>query len=734
LEFAFSHNDTYILTLYKDTMSPVFETIFPSNFTYYNSRPILKISYLDPNLQTIYYKIGTSIIYILNNTEQLLDSSIWNGLIEGPFTIEFYANDTFGYASNSVNLTLIKDTTIPLITINSPLNNTYYSAPPDMDIDAFDIYIDSVWYSIMGTEVLLSGGSEPLDMSIWNGLGQGEFEVYIFVNDSAGNINSSLFLTLYKDTLGPFVIVNSPINNTYWNSYPIFNVAAYDFNLLSISYKVLIYAPIALVNNTDVEFNNAIWDFFVTEGALNIQLIARDTLGNVNDSITLTIYKDTVEPAITINLPQPNDIFGQTAPSFDISINEDNLNFTWYTLVGESLNFTFSGFTGTINQTAWDTFGNGTVLIRFYANDSAGNLVYEEVTIRKNLFDPIITITSPGNDDLFGVTAPSFVIYKSGPLLQSTWYTLDNGISNITFTGLSGTLNQTVWENFGFDIITLRFYINDSFGKIGFDEISIRKDPDMPIIIINAPINNTAFASYPFINLTIEEPNLNKVWYCCNNITVDITHNLSQYLDILVWNNLPQGQFIVNLFANDTLGNCNILCQLNLSKDTIGPKITINLPVESQQVDRNAPYFELSIFDENGVDSCWYTIDGSETARPFAGLIGRIDQNLWEQIWDNLAQGAIITIRFCAKDTLGNEDYTELTLIVIKPVELPKFLSNLPGLISSTLGLVAIIPFTMKLTKTRYYKSISNKDKKKLRNSLITAGFFLSLLTLYFIF
>jgi len=729
----FGHTASYILTLYKDTMPPVFNSIIPSNFTCYNSRPILKISYLDPNLQTIYYKIDTSKIFILNNTEQFLDSSIWNGLSEGIFTIEFYANDTFGYMSSLLNLILVKDTTVPLITINFPLNNTNYKSPPMMNIVAFDINLDDVWYSVKGTNVLLSGGPEHLSSSIWDSLDQGEFDVCIFANDSAGNLNDSIILTLYKDTVAPLVTINLPLNNTNWNSNPIFNVGAYDQNPVTIWYHVVGYFPISLSNNTDEPLINFIWSNLSDE-IFFVDIFAEDSLGNLNDSIRLTLYKDTVQPVIDIILPQPNDIYGDIAPSFTISVTEDHLNTTWYIIIGESTIIQFTGFSGTIDQTTWDLFGNESVSIRFYANDTTGNIGYKDITVQKNIFDPIITITSPGNNDLFGITAPNFIIYKSGPLLQSTWYTLDNGITNITFTGLSGTINQTVWDYFGFDVITLRFYIIDSFGKIGFDEVSIRKDPDMPIIIVNAPDNYSASASSPFINLTITEPNLHKVWYCCNTLTVDITNDLSQYLDFLIWNNLPQGQFIISLFANDTLGNCNILCQLNLSKDTIGPNITIILPTQNQKVDRSAPYFELSIFDENGVDSCWYTIDLGETTIPFTGLIGRIDQNLWEQIWDNLAQGAIITIRFCAKDTLGNEDYTELILIVEKPIELPKFLSNPLGLISSVLGLVAIIPFTLKMTKTRYYKSISNKDKKNLRNILITAGFFLSLLTLYYIF
>jgi hypothetical protein len=732
----FGHvNNSIILTLYKDTTEPVFETISPNNSTCHNTRPLLKISYLDPNLDKIYYKVGASTIYILNDTEQLFDSSIWDGLSDGSFTIEFYANDTFGYTSTSLNLTLIKDTTLPLIAVNSPENNIYYSIPPIMNITISDFNPDTLWYTAMGTKVILSG-LEPFDISIWNSLGQGEFQINIFANDTAGNLNNSIILTLYKDTLAPVVTINLPLNNTHWSDsiYLIFNVGAYDPNPITISYQVVGVSPKTLLNNTDEPFDSAIWSSFLPEGIFFVDIFAEDSLGNLADSIRLSLYKDTEEPEIDIILPHSNDIFGDIAPNFEISVTEDHLNTTWYNLVGESPIISFIGFNGTIDPTTWDLFENGTVTIRFYANDTAGNIGYKDITVRKNIFAPIITINSPGNNDLFGIAAPNFLIYKSGSELQLTWYTLDNGITNITFIGLSETINQTVWDNFGFGTITLRFYINDSFGKIGFDEVSIRKDPEMPIITVNWPINQTAFASAPFINITITEPNLHKVWYLCNNITIEITNNLSQYLDFLIWNDLPQGQFITILFANDTLGNCNNLCQLNLSKDTIGPNITIIRPTENQKVDRNAPLFDLLIFDENGVDFRWYTIGLGETPKPFTDLTGIIDQNLWEQIWDNLTQGAIITIRFYATDTLGNENFVELNLIVEKPIELPKFLQDPLGLLLPTLGLVVMIPLSLRVRKSKYYKSLNNKDKRKLRNVLITAGFFLSLLTLYFVF
>ncbi|GAI97776.1 unnamed protein product, partial [marine sediment metagenome] len=264
---------------------------------------------------------------------------------------------------------LIKDITIPVITINSPENSTYYSDPPSMDIIMSDFNPDTIWYIAMGTKVILSG-EETFDLSIWNSLGQGEFQIYIFANDSAGNLNDSIILTLYKDTVAPLVTVNLPLNNTCWNSPPIFNVGAYDPKYFSISYQVVGRPQRFLLNNTDEPLLIIDW-LNLTEGIFFVDIFAEDSLGNINDSIRLMLYKDTVEPEIDIILPQPNDIYGELAPNFTISVIEDHLNTTWYVLIGNSTIIPFTDFDGTIDQTMWDLFGNGTVTIRFYANDSA---------------------------------------------------------------------------------------------------------------------------------------------------------------------------------------------------------------------------------------------------------------------------------------------------------------------------------------------------------------------------
>ena len=117
----------------------------------------------------------------------------------------------------------------------------------------------------------------------------------------------------------------------------------------------------------------------------------------------------------------------------------------------------------------------------------------------------------------------------------------------------------------------------------------------------------------------------------------------------------------------------------------------------------------------------------------FTGAIGKIDQAIWQLIWDNLTNGERITIRFYANDTLGNAQYKEISLIKQIPIDLPRFFSEPIGFLLPIIGTVVMLPITVKLTKSRYYKTLNSKEKKKLKNVLIATFFFLSLILLFYL-
>ncbi|MHA1248649.1 MAG: NosD domain-containing protein [Candidatus Helarchaeota archaeon] len=83
---------------------------------------------------------------------------------------------------------------------------------------------------------------------------------------------------------------------------------------------------------------------------------------------------DNTPPCIIIHNPKNYKEFGRTAPEFNITIIDNiGIHIMWYTLDNGINNYTFTT-NGSINQNAWDLKPNGYIVIRFYANDTAGNL------------------------------------------------------------------------------------------------------------------------------------------------------------------------------------------------------------------------------------------------------------------------------------------------------------------------------------------------------------------------
>jgi len=210
---------------------------------------------------------------------------------------------------------------------------------------------------------------------------------------------------------------------------------------------------------------------------VTIVFFANDTLGNLN-SVNITLKKDIKIPELVVIDPLPGNIYGNTAPSYSISIFEGNLNSTWYSMNG--YNETILTTDGVLNQSLWDLQGNGTVSISFYANDSVDNLAYFEIIIRKDILAPIITIKSPTTNQLFGIGPPSYDLTITEGNLDTIWYTLDGGENNFTTPGFTGLISQELWDNLPNGYITIKFYVNDTLGYISFKEVTVVKDTPTP--------------------------------------------------------------------------------------------------------------------------------------------------------------------------------------------------------------------------------------------------------------
>jgi hypothetical protein len=243
--------------------------------------------------------------------------------------------------------------------------------------------------------------------------------------------------------------------------------------------------------STETQIDQEFWNLY-SSGPLTIRFHANDTSGNVGwtdvfINKVITFGQDTQAPSIAVLKPLQNATYGADAPTFEITILEPYLNVTWYSLFNGtwSKNVIFSNETK-INQESWNLFPNGPLTIRFYANDTSGNIGWVDVLLNKNVSSseilipdtqaPNITVLKPFQNATHGTDAPTFEIIVLEPYLNATWYSLFNGTwsRNVIFSNET-KINQESWNLYFNGPLTIRFYANDTSGNIGWADVLLNK-------------------------------------------------------------------------------------------------------------------------------------------------------------------------------------------------------------------------------------------------------------------
>ncbi len=232
---------------------------------------------------------------------------------------------------------------------------------------------------------------------------------------------------------------------------------------------------------------------------VDFKAIDNSSVGNIQsiDNGAMFTILDTRVPRINIDSPSPNFLSGIVAPTFSLTIYEPNILAKYYSINGRA-NITFT-IENQINQSEWNSIGNGTVNITFYVIDKVGHMNSSEITIRKDSYVPDITIFAPIQDEIFGLTPPEFNISIVEEDLNKTWYTLQRSTIQNSFTGFTGIINQYAWNNLPEGNITITFFAQDRAGNIGTINVSILKH----IPYIPTPYTPTIFEYITFLIIGI---------------------------------------------------------------------------------------------------------------------------------------------------------------------------------------------------------------------------------------
>jgi len=312
---------------------------------------------------------------------------------------------------------------------------------------------------------------------------------------------------------------------------------------------------------------------------------------------------------------------------------------------------------------------------------------------------PIIIINLPTQNDIFEFDAPSYNISILEGNLDSVWYRLNNGtiITESIIIHLSyGDVEKYIWDQIGNGTLNIEFFANDTSGNLGYAEIHFRKDILAPSILINTPTLNDLFGfDAPSYNISILEGNLDKLWYRLNSDTVTtdtITINiLYGFVSQNLWEQIGNGTLIIQIFANDTLGNLGYADVL-IRKDIIVPEIFILEP-SMNDVFEFAPAYEITVVDGN-LDNIWYTLDEGENNYTVSELIGIINQEYW-----NSFPNGYITIKFYANDSLGNINYDEVIVIKTTPSDEPRILGYNLYILICIICVISVISLKLRFRK-----------------------------------
>ena len=397
----------------------------------------------------------------------------------------------------------------------------------------------------MGMLIRISNNNNISNNIVYNNLGTGSWEFWHIEDPGNG-----IFLTSSHNNI---VSYNWLENNTY--------------NGLSLRHS----------DNNDVIGNNishnnygGIYSYYGDNNEINKSRILQNDgyglflKGSNSNTIFENLITNNSNSGILLESSDNNEII-----SNDLCYNEygaylDSLsNGNTFYLNNLTGNFILNAYQATGNNWNSATIGNywDDYTGKDTNDDNIGDGVHNFGTGTDNLpiwWDaPVILINSPSSGGNFE-TNPSFEIVVIEGVEDTIWYSLDNGLTNISSSGLTGTIDENEWYNTTDGPIHLIFYVNDSKGYMTQASVYITKITDIPIIEIISPTLNQEFRDQPpeFTITITDTSSIVSMWYTIDGgINNNSFTEFTDTIDPITWQSAPEGNITLTFYAEDELGN-----------------------------------------------------------------------------------------------------------------------------------------------------------------------------------
>lgn len=525
-----------------DTTNPALVLLEPANDTESTDTAVdINFSLSDIHLDACWYSNDSYDENItLADCEANITDVTW---VVQQHNYSIWANDTAGNEIRAEgNFTLITaDTTAPSITIEIPSENSTFTSDTTQNVNytASDASTISCYYSndsYSENVTLTDCGTNVTDIT-WV---EGQHNVSIYVNDSAGN-NNSANVNFTVDVTSPTLALVSPTNDTLSNDANIgVNYSISDDYLESCWYSNDSYDE-----NISTTCGSNVSGISWIEGQHNYTIYANDSSGNEVLGIG-NFTLDLTYPTLTLVSPVNDTETEDTAIGINFTVSDAHLDACWYSNDSyvENVSLTCGNnisIVWTIEQHNYSIWANDT-----YGNEirGMGNLTIIDIT------PPAITIESPANDSNTTDSGIN-VNYTIDNTNESCWWSNDYGVTNNTLVCGENVTGQT-WDE-GWNNVTV--YANDSFGNINDSAyVSFLLDTTAPTFdnLANQTITGNSSLEYD-IDATDSGVGIDEATWALNDTTQFAIGTTGIVTNNTLLNNVTL--YWLQVFLNDSLGN-----------------------------------------------------------------------------------------------------------------------------------------------------------------------------------
>ncbi|MEP6583209.1 MAG: Ig-like domain-containing protein [Ginsengibacter sp.] len=441
--------------------APTVSITSPANNAKYNTPASITISATasDPggSISKVDFYNGTTLLGTDNTSPY---SYAWTNVAAGNYSITAKATDNSSLATTSTAIA-VSVNAAPTVSITSPVNNTVYSSPATVTINASAADADGTISKVdfyKGTTLLGTDNAAPYSYT-WSGVAAGSYSITAKATDNASAVTTSSAVTVSVNA-APTVSVTSPVKNTVFTAPASITIKATAADPGGAVSKVDFYNGATLIGTDNTSPYSITWTN-VQSGNYSLTAKATDNTSLTTTSTSVAIAVNGA-PTVTLTSPSNNASF---IPPATIVINA-----TAADPGGSVSKVEFYNGTTKINTDltspysySWPNVASGTYTITAKATDNSSKVTTSgAVTISVNT-PPTVSITNPPNNANYAAPGNMVLIANAadpgGSISKVDFY---NGA---TLLGTDNTSPYSInWNNVPIGTYTITAKATDNLG------------------------------------------------------------------------------------------------------------------------------------------------------------------------------------------------------------------------------------------------------------------------------